>query len=68
MRRFYRSCPTCHRRMRRIGTSSQVFGEPPTPFELYYCCPRCEAEWTFNARRNLYSPSVPAHLAQDGDA
>jgi hypothetical protein len=35
--------------MRLIGTSSETFSQPPQPVERSYRCPRCEAEWTFNA-------------------
>ncbi len=68
MRRFYRACPRCRRRMRLIGTSSETYSEPPTPIERYYRCPTCETEWTYNVERNFQSPGVPAHLSQPGGA
>jgi hypothetical protein len=46
--RFYRLCPTCRRRMRLTGTSSETFSQPPILVERYDRCPNCEAEWTYN--------------------
>jgi phage terminase large subunit GpA-like protein len=68
MRRFYRACPTCRRRMRLIGTSSETFSQPPQPVERYYQCPNCEAEWTFNVERNFQSEGVPDNMVQRGQA
>jgi hypothetical protein len=65
MRRFYRSCPTCRRRMRLIGTSPETFSLPPIPVERYYRCPNCEAEWTIDVERNLQSPGVPADVSRE---
>ncbi len=50
MKRVYRACPTCRRRMRLIGTSAETFCEPPIPVERYYQCPHCHAEWAYNER------------------
>jgi DNA-directed RNA polymerase subunit RPC12/RpoP len=68
MPRFYKRCSTCGRRMRLIGKSSETFGQPPTPSERYYRCPRCGAEWTIDIERNFLFAGVPDHLTQDSNA
>jgi len=68
MARFSMTCPTCRRRMRLIGTSSEMFRLPPIPIERYYRCPFCEAEWTYNIERNFKIPGVPAHREQSDDS
>jgi hypothetical protein len=67
MSRFYRHCPTCRRRMRLIGTSSETFGQPPTPSERYYRCPQCGAEWTIDIERNFLFAGVPDYLTPDSN-
>jgi hypothetical protein len=54
MSRSYRTCLTCRRRLRLIGTSSETFSQPPQPVERYYRCPNCNDEWTYNVERNAY--------------
>ena len=66
MARFYVVCPSCHRRMRLIGTSLETCGQPPIPVERYYRYPNCGSEWTYNVERNLQNLGVPAHVTQPG--
>lgn len=60
--RRYRSCPDCRTRLRRIGQSSETFGSPPTPECIYYQCPGCGVCREYDAYRNAFLGSPPAHV------
>jgi hypothetical protein len=62
MARFYMTCPTCRRRMRLVGISTETFSQPAMPVERYYRCSNCEDEWTYNVEQNVLNAGVPAKI------
>jgi hypothetical protein len=46
MQQYYVGWPTCGRRLRLMGQSLEMSGDPRGPTERYYRCPNCGAEWT----------------------
>ena len=63
MQRYDVSCPTCSRRLRLMGQSSEAFGDPP---ERYYRCLNGGAKWTYDRARNMPGRGVPDDLTQGG--
>ncbi|MBI5511432.1 MAG: zf-TFIIB domain-containing protein [Deltaproteobacteria bacterium] len=59
MARFYTSCPTCHTRLRTLGTGGDLIGLPPTRSERYYRCPACAGTWTLLLVPNALAVGIP---------
>jgi hypothetical protein len=54
--RWYRYCPECRRRMRRVGKEGVVpLSSPPLVDRYFYQCP-CGCEWTYYSASNFLEP------------